>query len=437
MQLRPRRRLKKTNKYNIKDTDIVTDYSTQFEAAVARIKNEGRYRVFNDLERVAGQFPYAKSHRTGSTVVVWCANDYLGMGQHPKVIAAMKQAIEGLGAGSGGTRNISGTHHKIVELEATLADLHQKEAALVFTSGYVANEATLSTIGSILKDCIIFSDSLNHASMIHGVRHSAAEKKIFRHNDVAHLEELLANTPHNAPKIIAFESVYSMDGDVGPIEEICALARRYKALTYLDEVHAVGMYGERGAGIAERDGVMDQVDIIQGTLAKAYGIMGGYIATSSAIVDAVRSVAPGFIFTTSLPPALAAGATASIRHLMESQSERVAHQERADTLKSILRQSGIPMIETDTHIVPVLVKDPVLCKRASDMLIDRYKVYVQPINYPTVPKGTERLRFTPTPLHTNEMMFDLANALVETFDALGIQREESAVTSQAKRVAKA
>lgn len=406
--------------------DTVIDYEAQFEAAVGRVKSEGRYRVFNDLERKVGCFPSAKSYRTGEDVVVWCANDYLGMGQHPKVIDAMRAAIRELGAGSGGTRNISGTHHKIVELEQTLAELHQKEAALVFTSGYIANEATLSTVGSILKDCVIFSDALNHASMIHGVRSSSADKKIFRHNDVAHLEELMADTPHHRPKLIAFESVYSMDGDIGPIEEICELARRYNAITYLDEVHAVGMYGEHGAGIAEREGLMDRVDIIQGTLAKAYGVMGGYIAASANVIDMVRSYAPGFIFTTSLPPALAAGANASIRHLMNSQTERALHQERAQTLKAMLRDKKIPIIECDTHIVPVLIGDPVLCKQASDRLLEKHNVYVQPINYPTVPKGTERLRFTPTPLHTNEMMVDLTDALVETFDTLGIDRRPSA-----------
>lgn len=398
------------------------DYSAQFEQAIARVKSEGRYRVFNDLERIVGRFPYAKSHRTGDEVVVWCANDYLGMGQHPVVIEAMTNAITYMGAGAGGTRNISGTHHKIVELEHTLAELHQKEAALVFTSGYIANEASLSTIGSILKDCVIFSDALNHASMIHGIRNSAAQKKIFRHNDTKHLEELLAATPAHYPKIIAFESVYSMDGDIGPIKEICRLARKYNAITYLDEVHAVGMYGEHGAGIAERDNVMHEVDIIQGTLAKGYGIMGGYIATSAQIVDMVRSYAPGFIFTTSLPPSLAAGANASIRHLMHSQTEREQHQTNAKLFKSMLRDAGIPMIECDTHIVPVLVGNPVLCKQASDLLLENHHIYVQPINYPTVPKGTERLRITPTPLHTPQMMQDMTNALVDVFDQLGIAR---------------
>lgn len=398
------------------------DYDRQFAASLERLHAEGRYRVFNDLERIAGQFPHAYSHRIDDEVVVWCANDYLGMGQHPVVIDAMKEAVEGLGAGSGGTRNISGTHHKIVELETTLAELHQKDSALVFTSGYIANEASLSTLGSQLKDCVIFSDSLNHASMINGIRHSPAQKKIFRHNDVDHLRSLLATTPVSQPKIIAFESVYSMDGDVSPIAEICDLAERYHALTYLDEVHAVGMYGKRGAGIAERDGVMERVDVIQGTLAKAYGVMGGYIAASQPIVDLVRSYAPGFIFTTSLPPSLASGATASIRHLMQSNGERQAHQQSAQQLKEMLEDSGIPQIMCDTHIVPVLVGDPVLCKKASDMLLEDHRIYVQPINYPTVPKGTERLRFTPTPLHNAAMMEKLCHGLVHVFDALGLPR---------------
>lgn len=398
------------------------DYEAQFGAALSQIKTEGRYRVFNDLERIVGEFPYAVSHRTGQKVVVWCANDYLGMGQHPSVISAMTNAVQRMGAGSGGTRNISGTHHAIVELEQTLAQLHSKDAALVFTSGYIANEAALSTLGSMLRDCVIFSDSLNHASMIHGIRHSIAEKKIFKHNDVEHLGQLLATTPISQPKLIAFESVYSMDGDVGPIAEICALAKRYNALTYLDEVHAVGMYGEHGAGIAERDGVMDQVDIIQGTLAKAYGVMGGYIAASSNIIDMVRSFAPGFIFTTSLPPALAAGATASIQHLMQSQTERTQHQAAAQHLKACLHEAGIEQVVCDTHIVPVLIKDASKCKQICDILIEEYGIYVQPINYPTVPKGLERLRLTPTPFHTPEMTQQLTSALAEVFDRLGIAR---------------
>lgn len=396
------------------------DYSAEFDAAVARVKEEGRYRVFNDLERKAGTFPHAYSHSSNEEVTVWCANDYLGMGQHPKVLDAMEHAVRTMGAGSGGTRNISGTHHKIVELEETLAELHGKEAALVFTSGYIANEASLSTLGSMLPDCYIFSDVYNHASMINGIRGSGATKKIFRHNDVEHLHQLLDAAPKNAPKLIAFESVYSMDGDIGPIKEICDLAKRYNALTYLDEVHAVGMYGEHGAGIAERDDLMDRVDIIQGTLAKAYGIMGGYIAADANIIDMIRSYAPGFIFTTSLPPVLAAGAVASIRHLMQSNKEREAHQANAAYLKEQFMKRGLPVLDTPTHIAPVLVGDPVLCKKASDMLLERHKAYVQPINYPTVPKGTERLRFTPTPLHTKEMMDDLADALASIFEELNV-----------------
>lgn len=397
------------------------DYNAAFDAALRDIRAEGRYRVFTDLERKVGQFPRAHSYKLDKEVIVWCANDYLGMGQHPAVLNAMHDAIGGMGAGAGGTRNISGTHHKIVELESTLAELHQKEAALVFTSGYVANEATLSTLGAMLPNCVIFSDAQNHASMIHGIRQSGAEKKIFRHNDVDHLAKLLAATDARRPKIIAFESVYSMDGDIGPIREICALARQYNALTYLDEVHAVGMYGSRGAGIAEREGLMDEVDIIQGTMAKAYGVIGGYIAAKANIVDMIRSYAPGFIFTTSLPPAIAAGANASIRYLMGSNAERAAHQENAAKLKSMLTAAGIPVLASNTHIVPVMVGDPVRCKQISDILLEEYGMYVQPINYPTVRKGTERLRFTPTPFHSEAMMADLRDALVEVFARLDVQ----------------
>lgn len=397
------------------------DYDAAFAAALDQIRAEGRYRVFTDLERKVGSFPRAYSHRIGKEVTVWCANDYLGMGQHPKVLEAMRNAINTMGAGAGGTRNISGNHHAVVELEKTLAELHGKEAALVFTSGYIANEASLSMLGAMLPGCIIFSDDQNHASMIHGIRQSGAEKKIFRHNDVDHLAKLLASCDPKAPKIIAFESVYSMDGDVGPIKEICALARQYNALTYLDEVHAVGMYGERGAGIAEREGIMHEVDIIQGTMAKAFGVIGGYIAAKSNIVDMIRSYAPGFIFTTTIPPAIAAGANASIRHLMASQTERDAHQRNAQTLKSMLNEAGIPVMENPTHIVPVMVGDPVLCKQISDILLDEYQMYVQPINYPTVRKGTERLRITPTPFHTAEMMAGLTSALVEIFARLGVR----------------
>jgi 5-aminolevulinate synthase len=402
------------------------DYDAAFAAALKQIRAEGRYRVFTDLERKVGEFPRAFSHRSQSDVIVWCANDYLGMGQHPSVLDAMCNTITGMGAGAGGTRNISGTHHRIVELERTLAELHGKEAALVFTSGYVSNEATLSTLGAMLPNCVMFSDAQNHASMINGIRQSGAEKKIFRHNDVDHLAKLLAATDIKRPKIIAFESVYSMDGDVGPIKEICALARQYNALTYLDEVHAVGMYGPRGAGIAEREGLMDELDIIQGTMAKAYGVIGGYITASATLVDVIRSYAPGFIFTTTLPPAIAAGANASIRHLMQSNAEREKHQANARQLKAMLAEAGIPVLANNTHIVPVMVGDPVLCKQVSDILLEEYHLYVQPINYPTVRKGTERLRITPTPFHTAQMMQELTGALVEIFARLNIRYDASA-----------
>ena len=410
------------------------EYDVIFEQSLREIRAEGRYRVFTELERMAGHFPRARSTRTGDEVVVWCANDYLGMGQHPVVLNAMKDALDQMGAGAGGTRNISGTHHKITALEATLAELHQKEAALVFTSGYVANEAALSTLGAMLPDCVMFSDADNHASMIHGIRQSNAEKKIFRHNDVDHLAKLLAGTDIRRPKVIAFESVYSMDGDIGKIKEICALARQYNALTYLDEVHAVGMYGAHGAGIAEREGLMGEVDIIQGTLAKAYGVIGGYIASRKVVVDMIRSCAPGFIFTTSQPPAIAAGANASIRHLMESQAERAKHQENARMLKVMLAEAGIPVLANETHIVPVMVGDPVLCKQASDMLLEEYRMYVQPINYPTVRKGTERLRITPTPFHTREMMEGLRDALVEIYARLDIRYPKDAVVGAELRL---
>lgn len=406
-------------------------YDDIFAAAIEGIRAEGRYRVFTDLERKAGQFPRATAHRTGGEVVVWCANDYLGMGQSDVVRNAMKHAIDTMGAGAGGTRNISGNHHAVVTLEATLAELHQKEAGLVFTSGYVANEAALSTLGAMLPNCVMFSDSENHASMIHGIRQSGAEKKIFRHNDVDHLAKLLASVDIRRPKIIAFESVYSMDGDIGRIKEICALARQYNALTYLDEVHAVGMYGPRGAGIAEREGIMDEVDIIQGTMAKAYGVIGGYITSRRVIVDMIRSFAPGFIFTTTVPPAVAAGAEASIRYLMQSNTERAAHQNNARALKTMLAEAGIPVMENPTHIVPVMVGDPVLCKQASDMLLEEYGMYVQPINYPTVRKGTERLRITPTPFHTAEMMQELTRALVAVYARLGIAYEAPAKEAKA------
>ena len=397
------------------------NYETYFEQSIARLKAEGRYRVFNDLERKAGSFPLAHSHVTGRDVTVWCSNDYLGMGQHPKVTTAMAETIGRMGAGAGGTRNISGTNHCIVTLENTLAELHKKEAALVMTSGYVTNEAALSTLCSMLPNALVFSDECNHASMIHGIRQSKCETKIFRHNDAAHLEELLQESDVTRPKIIAFESVYSMDGDISPIKAFCDLADKYNAMTYLDEVHAVGMYGERGAGVAEREGIMDRVTIIQGTLGKAYGVMGGYIAGSRNLIDMIRSYAPGFIFTTALPPSLAAGANASIRHLMESSEERERQQYNVQTLKDMLTKAGLPVMPTMSHILPVLVADPVLCKKASDMLLKQFDIYVQPINFPTVPRGTERLRITPNPCHTHEMMFELARAMVWTFERLGIK----------------
>ncbi len=407
------------------------NYDNLFQQKIDSLKGEGRYRVFNDLERKAGSFPLAKSYITGKTVTVWCSNDYLGMGQHPKVISAMSEAIGRFGAGAGGTRNISGTNHAIVTLEATIAELHHKEAALVMTSGYVTNEAALSTLCSVLPNCIIFSDAYNHASMIHGMRGSKAEKKIFRHNDVKHLEELLKAADPNRPKIIAFESVYSMDGDIAPIKEFCDLADKYNAITYLDEVHAVGMYGEHGAGVAEREGLMERVTVIQGTLGKAYGVMGGYIASSNLIVDVVRSYASGFIFTTAIPPALAAGATASIRHLMESSEERRRHQYNVSVLREMLEKASLPVMPTVSHILPVLVADPVLCKKASDMLLNQFDIYVQPINYPTVPRGTERLRITPTPNHSHEMMFELTRALVWVFERLGIKPDIMALDKAA------
>jgi len=401
------------------------DYKAAFANALEQVRTEGRYRVFADLKRHRGEFPRATWTRDdGSTsdVVVWCSNDYLGQGQNPVVIDAMKQAIDEAGAGSGGTRNISGTTHYHVELERELADLHQKEAALLFTSGYVSNEASLSTLHKILPGLIIFSDALNHNSMISGIRQHKGEKLIFRHNDLEHLEELLAAADPTAPKVVAFESVYSMDGDVADIPAIVALAKKYGAMTYIDEVHAVGMYGPRGAGVAERDGAMADIDIIEGTLGKAFGVMGGYIAADAVIVDAIRSYADGFIFTTSIPPALAAGAVASIRYLKEHNEIRVVHQERAAALKARLTQAGLPVMPSVCHIVPVLVGDAVHCKMISDILLEEHGIYVQPINYPTVPRGTERLRFTPTPFHTDEMMDDLVKALETLWVHCNIKR---------------
>lgn len=402
----------------------MTDYDRYFRQAIAHVKAEGRYRVFQDIQRKRGDFPIASHHSSKTLtrdVIVWCSNDYLGMGQHPKVISAMHQALDECGAGSGGTRNIAGTNHYHVLLEQELASLHSKESALLFTSGYISNSATLSTLALALPGCNVFSDELNHASMIQGIRGSKATRHIFRHNDAAHLRALLEKAPENAPKVIAFESVYSMDGDIAPVEKFCDLAEEFNAITYIDEVHAVGLYGEHGGGISEHIGETSRLTIIEGTLAKAFGVMGGYISGSAALVDMIRSYAPGFIFTTSLSPVLAAGALASVRHLRQSQVERIAHHERVQMFKKKLRLARLPVMPSESHIVPVLIGDPVLCKQASDTLLDDFGIYVQPINYPTVPKGTERLRFTPGPLHTDEMMDVLAEALSKVWKSLRLR----------------
>lgn len=412
------------------------DYRGLFEDAIDTLRREKRYRVFADLERVAGKFPRAVFRDAADNareITIWCSNDYLGMGQNDKVITAMQETAGKLGAGAGGTRNISGTNRPLVELERSLADLHKKEAALVFTSGFVSNEAAISTIARLIPNCLVLSDQLNHASMIAGVRQSGVEKKIFRHNDMAHLRELLEAAGKDRPKLIVFESVYSMDGDVAPIKEIADLAEEFNALTYIDEVHAVGMYGPRGAGICEREGLMDRIDIIEGTMAKAFGVMGGYITASQPIVDAVRSYASEFIFTTALPPALCAAARASIDHLKQSTAEREGQQRQAQRTKEILAEAGLPVMPTETHIVPLIVGEARGCKAASDMLLEKHNVYIQPINYPTVPKDTERLRITPTPLHNDEMIFELRDALLQVWDVLGLPKniDTSQLTAQA------
>jgi 5-aminolevulinate synthase len=400
------------------------DYERIFKSAIERLHDEGRYRVFIDILRTKGQYPNA--HCFGGNgpkpITVWCSNDYLSMGQHPAVVEAMENALQEVGAGSGGTRNISGNTHYHTELEAELASLHGKEGALLFTSGYVSNEAALSTLGKLLPGCVIFSDELNHASMIAGIKHSGCEKRVFRHNDLDHLEELLATEDPEAPKLIAFESVYSMDADIAPIAHICDLADKYNALTYLDEVHAVGMYGERGGGISDRERVAHRLTIIEGTLGKAFGVMGGYIATDKTIIDCIRSYAPGFIFTTSLSPVLVAGALASVRHLKASGDERRTQQESAAMLKAKFAAAGLPAMPSVTHIVPLLVGCPVKTKQISDILLAEYGLYVQPINYPTVPRGTERLRFTPGPSHTPDMMDELVKALVEIWSRLELRK---------------
>ena len=405
------------------------NYDQIFDQAIDRLHSEGRYRVFIDILRNKGAYPNARcfaGHNGPKDITVWCSNDYLAMGQHPKVIAAMEEALNDVGAGSGGTRNIGGNTHYHVDLEAELADLHGKDGALLFTSGYVSNDATLSTLAKILPGCVIFSDEMNHASMIAGIRNSGAEKKVFRHNDLAHLEELLAETDPDVPKLIAFESVYSMEGDVAPIHAVCDLADKYNALTYIDEVHAVGMYGLRGGGISERDEAAHRITIIEGTLGKAFGVMGGYIAAESRIIDVIRSYAPGFIFTTSLSPVLVAGVLAAVRHLKGSSAEREAQQASAALLKQLFRDAGLPVMASTTHIVPLMVGDPIRAKQISDILLAEYGVYVQPINYPTVPRGTERLRFTPGPAHTPAMMQMLTGALVEIWDRLELESVRAA-----------
>ena len=407
------------------------EYNSFFETALERLRDERRYRVFADLERIAGRYPHAVWHspKGERNIVMWCSNDYLGMGQHPKVVGAMVETATRVGTGAGGTRNIAGNNHSLIQLEHELADLHGKEAALVFTSGYVSNQTGIATIAKLIPNCLILSDALNHNSMIEGIRQSGIEYKVFRHNDAAHLEELLKANP-NRPTLIVCESLYSMDGDVAPLEKFCDLAEKYGAMTYVDEVHAVGMYGPRGGGIAERDGVMHRVDILEGTLAKAFGCLGGYIAGSAKMVDAVRSYAPGFIFTTALPPAICSAATAAIKHLKSSRWERERHQDRAARVKAILTAAGLPVIASDTHIVPVFVGNPERCKQACDILLEEFNIYIQPINYPTVPKGTERLRITPSPYHDDGLIDALADALVQVWDRLGLPLQAKAAAAE-------
>ena len=397
------------------------DYNTFFSNALDRLHDERRYRVFADLERIAGRYPHAVWHspKGERNIVMWCSNDYLGMGQHPKVVGAMVETATRTGTGAGGTRNIAGNNHSLIQLEQELADLHGKEAALVFTSGYVSNQTGIATLAKLIPNCLILSDALNHNSMIEGIRQSGVQYIVFRHNDVTHLEELLRANP-GRPTLIVCESLYSMDGDIAPLAKICDLAERYGAMTYVDEVHAVGMYGPRGGGIAERDGVMHRIDILEGTLAKAFGCLGGYIAGSTKMVDAVRSYAPGFIFTTALPPAICSAATAAIKHLKSSSWERDRHQDRAARIKAILTAAGLPVMSSDTHIVPLFVGNPDLCKKACDLLLEEHGIYIQPINYPTVPKGTERLRITPSPYHDDGLINQLAEALVQVWEQLGL-----------------
>jgi 5-aminolevulinate synthase len=416
----------------VQPTNFAVNYRSFFADALDQLHAERRYRVFADLERIAGRFPYAIWHSPDGpkNVVIWCSNDYLGMGQHPKVIGAMVETATRVGTGAGGTRNIAGNNHPLVELERELADLHRKDAALVFSSGYVSNETGISTLARLMPNCLILSDAWNHNSMIEGVRQAHTEKQIFRHNDMAHLEALLAAADPARPKLIVFESLYSMDGDVAHVNKICDLAERYGAMTYVDEVHAVGMYGPRGGGICEREGAMGRVDVIEATLAKAFGCVGGYIAASAAIIDAVRSYAPGFIFTTALPPPVAAAATAAIRHLKTSTWERERHQDRAARTKAVLAAARLPVMMCSTHIVPVFVGDPERCKQASDLLLADHGIYIQPINYPTVPKGTERLRITPSPYHDDALIDTLAEALVDVWQRLNLPLKASALAAE-------